>query len=224
MKMAPPGSHVVRRQARISKFGIKYYVKAHIRKNRGKKIVLLPENLLYLFWHGNQNYPSLGTVKGYSEFPELDSVIQFWLDFWKNDDLKFPEDLDPFLIKTIIAIESTFRPAVRTKISGSSATGLMQITNTTRKDLSVKSEDSKYNLKDNFLDLEMTDLTDPVINIAAGIRWLSYKYTKPKTGAKKNLFNMLKGYYRWNDEGEAYAHKVLNLYNSSLTERLGRRP
>lgn len=224
MKMAPPGSHVVSRQARISKKGIKYFVKAHIRKNRGKKIILLPENLLYLYWHGDHEYPALGKVKGYAEFSELDSVIQFWLDFWKNDGLKFPADLDPFLIKVIIAIESRFMPAVRTKIPGSSATGLMQVTNTTRKDLNGKSEDSQYNLRDNFLDLEMTDLTDPVINIAAGIRWLSYKYTKPKTGAKKNLFNMLKGYYRWNDEGEAYAHKVLNLYNASLTERLSRRP
>ena len=53
MKMAPPGSHVVSRQARISKNDIKYFVKTHIRKNRGKKIVLLPENLLYLYWHGD---------------------------------------------------------------------------------------------------------------------------------------------------------------------------
>jgi soluble lytic murein transglycosylase-like protein len=128
------------------------------------------------------------------------------------------------LIKTVIAVESRFIPTLRTKISGSSATGLMQVTNTTRRDLNGKSQDSQYNLKNNYLDLEMTDLTDPVINIAAGVRWLSYKYTKPKTGAKNNLFNMLKGYYAWNNDGEAYAHKVLNLYNSSLVERFGGRP
>lgn len=219
MKMAPPGSHVVARQARFSKNGIKYFVKAHIRKNRGKKVVLLPENLLYLHWHGDHEYPALGKVKGYAEFPEFDSVIQFWLNFWKDEGLKFPEDLDPFLIKVIIAIESRFRPAVRTKIPGSSATGLMQVTNKTREDLNGKSKESKHALRDSFLDLDMVDLTDPVINIASGIRWLSYKYTKPKTGAKKNLFNMLKGYYFWNEDGEAYARKVLNLYNDSLVER-----
>ena len=49
-KMAPPGHHVVSRQARISKTGIKYYVKVHVRKNRGKKIVLLPENIPPGFW------------------------------------------------------------------------------------------------------------------------------------------------------------------------------
>lgn len=170
LKMAPPGSHVVKRQARVSKSGIKYFVKAHLRKNRGKKVVLLPENLLYLFWHGDQEYPSLGIVKGYEEFSELDSVIQFWLEFWKKQGLKFPDNLDPFSIKVIIAVESRFRPTVRTKISGSSATGLMQVTNTTRKDLNGKSEDSQANLRNNYLDLEMSDLRDPVINIAAGIR------------------------------------------------------
>jgi hypothetical protein len=98
LKMAPPGSHVVKKQARISK-------------------------------NGDREYPNLGKVKGYGEFPELDFVIQFWLNFWKEQGLKFPEDLDPFLIKAIIAVESRFIPAVRTKISGSSATGLMQVRN-----------------------------------------------------------------------------------------------
>jgi soluble lytic murein transglycosylase-like protein len=178
MKMAPPGSHVVARQARISKNGIKYFVKAHIRKNRGKKVVLLPENLLYLYWLGDQEYPNLGKVKGYGDFPD---------------------DLDPFLIKVIIAIESRFRPSIRTKLPGSSATGLMQITNKTREDLNGKSKESKHALRDSFLDLDMVDLTDPVIN-------------------------MLRGYYDWHNGGEAYAHKVLNLYNASLVERLGNRP
>ncbi len=54
LKMAPSGHHVVEKQARISKSGIKYFVKAHIRKNRGNKIVSLPENILYLFWHSDQ--------------------------------------------------------------------------------------------------------------------------------------------------------------------------
>ena len=47
LKMAPPGSHVVKRHAKVSQNGIKYSVKAHIRKNQGKKAILLPENLLF---------------------------------------------------------------------------------------------------------------------------------------------------------------------------------
>ena len=84
--------------------------------------------------------------------------------------------------------------------------------------ISGKSEDSKYNLHDSFLDLEISDLKDPIVNVAAGIRWLSYKYTKPKTGNPKNLFNMLRGYNDW-IKGEEYAHKVINLYNASFTKR-----
>lgn len=212
--MAPPGFHVIKRHAKISKYGIKYFVKAHIRKNRGDKIVLLPENILFLFWHSDLDYPSLGTVKGYDEHPELDSVIQFWLNYWKEAGLLFPKDLDPFLIKVIIAIESSFRIHIRTKIPGSSATGLMQLTNSTREFLNGETPDSRYNLRDNFLDLEMEDLKDPVINIAAGIRWLGHKYAKPPKKLKRNLFNMIRGYYNW-DKGESYAKKVLALYHAS---------
>lgn len=57
LKMAPPGSHIVKRHARIAKDRITYFVKAHIRKNRGKKIVLLPENILYLYWQGAHFIP-----------------------------------------------------------------------------------------------------------------------------------------------------------------------
>lgn len=97
LKMAPPGSHVVKRHAKISPKNIKYNVKAHIRKNRGPKIILLPENILYLYWHGDLDYPRLGAVKGFEEFSEFDQVVQFWLNFWKEQGLSFPKDLDPFL-------------------------------------------------------------------------------------------------------------------------------
>jgi hypothetical protein len=189
-----------------------------------KKVVLLPENLLNLYWHRDHEYSPLGLVKGYAEFPELDSVIHFWLSFWKDEGLKFPKELDPLLIKFIIATESRFRPAVRTKIPENSETGLMQITNKKREGLNGKSKKSQHALRDRFLDLDMVDLTDPVINIDAGIRWPNYKYMNPRRGFPKNLFNMLRGYYDWHNVGEAYAHKVLNLDNASLVERLGRRP
>lgn len=63
--MAPPGSHIVKRHAKVTSEGFKYYVKAHIRKNRGKKVVLLPENILYLYWHGDQEYPRIGKINEY---------------------------------------------------------------------------------------------------------------------------------------------------------------
>jgi hypothetical protein len=206
LKMAPPGFHVVERQAKISKNGIKYFVKAHRRKNRGKKIVLLPENILYLYWHGDQDYPSLGKVKGFAEYSELDSVIQFWLQYWLEAGLPFPKDFDPFIIKVIIAIESSFQPKADPKSKISSAYGLMQLTNQTRRDAK--------NLNDGVVDIERTDLEDPVVNIAVGIRWLSYKFSIIPKKEKKNLFNALRGYFHWRD-GEPYAKKVMALYIAS---------
>ena len=209
LKMAPPGSHVVTRQARISKNGIRYFVKAHVRRNRGKKIVLLPENLLYLFWHGDHEYPTIGAVKGFPEFPELDAVIYFWLNYWQEFGLPFPKNLDPMLVKVMIAVESSFQPKVGARES--SAFGLMQITNKTRKDI--------LNINDGILDLERKDLEDPVINIAMGIRWISYKYSSIGKGVKKDLYNTIKYYYD-KRKGDEYAHKVLNLYNLSTRNRL----
>jgi hypothetical protein len=135
LKMAPPGFHVVKKHARITSEGIKFYVKAHLRKNRGKEAILLPENILYLFWHGDHNYPKIGTVAGFLEFAELDSVIPFWLDYWKSVGLQFPKELTPLHIKCIIAKESSFKPKASPRSNISSAYGLMQITNWTRGDL-----------------------------------------------------------------------------------------
>lgn len=58
--MAPPGYHAVKRHLKVSETGIKYYVKAHLRKNRGVNYVLLPENILYLYWHGEHDNTRLG--------------------------------------------------------------------------------------------------------------------------------------------------------------------
>ncbi len=206
LKMAPPGHHVVERQAKISKNGIRYFVKAHRRKNRGKKIVLLPENILYLYWHGDHEYSHLGKVKGFAEYPELDSVIQFWLEYWQEAGLPFPKDLDPFLIKVIIAKESSFNLKADPKTKESSAYGLMQITNKTRRDTK--------NLNDGIVDLERKDLADAVISIAMGIRWFSYKFSCIPGKEKKDIFNAVRGYYHW-DDGEEYAKKVMAMYNAS---------
>lgn len=212
--MAPPGHHVVEKQARISKNGIKYYVRAHIRKNRGSKIVLLPENILYLFSHGDQEYPRLGKVKGYPEHPELDSVIQFWLNYWKEAGLRFPKDLEPFMIKVLIAVESRFQLKADPNVKHSTAFGLMQVTGTTRDDLKGKKRKDHVLLRDLYLDLEREDLADAVISIAAGIRWLSFKFDSIRSG-QKNSFNMFRNYNSWT-QGESYAKKVMDLYHSSL--------
>jgi hypothetical protein len=226
LKMAPPGSHVVKRHVKISAKGIKYYVKAHARKNRGSKIILLPENLLYLYWHGDLDYPRLGTVKGFEEFSEFDQVVQFWLNFWKEQGLPFPKDLDPFLIKVLIAKESSFRTSVKTKMAGSSATGLMQVLQTTLYRLEGIPKNNYVEVKNNFLQLNLSDLTDPVINVAAGIRWLSHKYyllLAEKKAKPDDAFSMIKYYHSWDKDGEAYANEIFKMYEAS-NNRFGSYP
>jgi hypothetical protein len=222
LKMAPPGFHAVTRQVKISKNGIKYFVKAHIRKNKTQKLFLLPENLLYLYWHGDNEYPSLGTVKGFDEYPELDNVIQFWINFWKEQGLPFPKDLNPFLIKVIIAKESSFRSKIKTKIAGSSATGLMQVLQSTLYRLEGIPYKNHVEVEDHFLQLKLTDLTDPVINIATGIRWFSHKY-QGVLGTKKikdkSLYSTVKYYHSWTPQGEAYADEIFKMFKESLDSR-----
>lgn len=51
----------------------------------------------------------LDSIDGYgSKGAEYDELIQFWLEYWESQGVSFPEKLDPLLIKTLIAIESTF--------------------------------------------------------------------------------------------------------------------
>ena len=216
LKMAPPGFHLVKRHVKISENGIKYYVKAHQRKNRGKHAVLLPENILYLYWHGDHEYPRFGEVSGYPKYPELDSVIQFWLDYWKELGLPFPKDLTPLHIKVLIAKESSFRVKADPKTKESTAYGLTQITDTTRQDLRGDAwENGIISMRDHYMDLERKDLEDPVISIAAGIRWISYKYSSLPRKVKKDTFNTFRNYYRYRD-GKEYAQKIFDIYNDSL--------
>ncbi len=222
IKMAPPGSHVVKRHAKISQNGIKYYVKAHNRKNRGKKSILFPENLLYLYWHGEHDHTPIGIVKGFDEYPELDSVIRFWLNFWKEQGLPFPKDFDPLIVKVIIAKESSFRSEIRSRAHNSSATGLMQILQSTLYRSEGIPENKMVEVQGHFLELKLRDLIDPVINIAAGIRWLSHKYyllTKNNQIKRKDLYSTVKYYHQWNKLGDKYADEIFKIYKESLANQ-----
>ena len=81
------------------------------------------------------------------------------------------------MIKVLIAVESRFKLRADPKVKQSTAFGLMQVTGTTRDDLKGKRKKDHVLLRDFYWDLEKEDLADAVVSIAAGIRWLSYKYT-----------------------------------------------
>ena len=87
--------------------------------------------------------------------------------------------------------------------------------------------DSRKNIEvpDNYLQLKLEDLTDPVINIASGTRWLSHKYyllCRDKKIKKKDLYSTVKYYNQWNELGDKYADEVFKLYHNSLNNN--RRP
>lgn len=214
-EMCPVGYHVVRGHQRLCNSGTLTWVDAHNARNIKRTLkVHLVENIHFLYWNAKlDGYANLKTIKGFPAHHEIDIAIQFWIDYWKEQGLKFPHDFDPLIVKALIAIESRFDP--RASARTSTATGLMQVTNTTRRDLSGQKRNGYRLIKDQIVSVNLVDLKDPLINIAVGTRWLAAKVTQIPRGNTLNTFSLLKAYNQWNSEGDAYAKKVLDLYEQS---------
>ena len=214
-----PGSHFVKKHIRVSKNGVRHIVEAHCRKNpNSKKGFLYKSNLNYIYEElkNKYEYKKLKKIKGFPQDKgQYDELVQFWIKYWKERGLT-EEDIDPLLIKAIIAVESGFRERVITDITGSTATGLMQITKTTMRILAKKlgAEVRKFNIE-----ISQEEAKEPNANIAAGVRWLIYKVkTSPwrkKSSKEERIFGGIKYYHSWDSEGEKYAKKVLELYKKS---------
>lgn len=215
-EMCPPGSHLVRAHERICQSGTRTWVDTHTRRNRGgQQAMLLKENILWLYWKYSDKYKKLKSVHGFPNENEFDAAIQFWMEFWLLQGLKF-SDYDPLLIKTLIAIESSFNPVAAPKVKGSTAFGLMQITNQTMRILAgIPNRDGYRELKPPYIQISRADAADPIVNIAAGTRWLFYKHTKLPKGAERTTKNVFKNYYGWGKDGDAYAERIYELYKKS---------
>ncbi len=216
-EMCPPGYHVVHGHDRRCHSGTHTWVDTHIRRNRGSiPNILLSENIHYLYWKRETKFEGIGKVGNFPENAELDPVIHFWMDYWKKQGLEFPAGFDPLLVKTMVAVESAFNPKAKSKVKGSSATGLMQLTNQTRRILSGRPDKKGYReIKSEYLEISRADAQDPITNIAAGIRWFSYKYSKIPKAAEKTLHNAIKNYHSWDEDGDSYAKQVESLYKDS---------
>ncbi|MBI6546891.1 MAG: transglycosylase SLT domain-containing protein, partial [Cyanobacteria bacterium NC_groundwater_1444_Ag_S-0.65um_54_12] len=149
---------------------------------------------------------------------EFDSAIQFWLDYWTSRRI-LPSGIDPLLIKAQISLESGFNPLAeppQKKGKIRSAAGLMQVLSGSLRVMSGAPDKRNYREMDSYLiSLDRKDLFDPVVNIAAGIRWLAHKYSKIPKGNHKNIRNMIKNYNSWNKGGDTYAKKVFSRYEKS---------
>jgi len=124
------------------------------------------------------------------------------------------------IIKSIIAVESSFREKVITKISGSSAAGLMQVAKSTMKWLSGHPTSKGYiEIKENHVEITQEEALFANINIAAGTRWLIHKInTSPgrKLENDEDKVNAgIKYYYGWTDDGQKYLEKVLKIYEKN---------
>lgn len=218
--MCPIGSHVVKGHYRKCASGTKTWVDTHVRKNRSKKnkkkVMYLPENLLYIFWNSKKKYPNLKKIKGFPPHNEIDGLIQFWFDYWKSQGLKFHPSMKPLHIKALIATESSFRTHV--SAGSSTATGLMQLLAPTLQRLKGVKHNNYREVDSQFVSISKKERKDPVLNIAAGTRWLSHKYEqllKIRKNKGVSLKEAIKYYHSWDEEGEKYADKILRLYKES---------
>jgi hypothetical protein len=220
--MCSPGHHVVHAHKRVCQSGTVAWVHAHIRKNRGRiSAGLLKENIHYLFWNSKKKYSALNPIDGYgNKGADYDELIQFWLEYWKSEGIEFPEKLDPLLIKALIAVESTFDPKAKSKVTGSTASGLMQVTDQMVRVLAgFPNKDDYIEQRKSLIHVKYADKLDPVVNIALGIRLLGHKYSKIPKKNEKNLYNTVKNYHSWDKGGDAYAKEVFSKYEKSVKNK-----
>ncbi len=171
-RLCPIGEHWVKEHPRSSSRGVSTVVDGHCRKNPKGKDVITAEELVEIANKHFQQIKKLPSTKSlkFEDGNKYDAVIGGWCEYWNNI-LKPKIDLDPDLIKALIASESGFQ-AVPKGPKGHKAIGIMQLMPETVKYLGRNGRE----LKDHFVELDTKDAENPTINIAAGVRWLFRKY------------------------------------------------
>ncbi|MFY7994348.1 MAG: transglycosylase SLT domain-containing protein [Bacteriovoracaceae bacterium] len=114
---------------------------------------------------------------------QYDDYISGWTAYW-NHIFKLEKPLHPNYVKELIASESTFNSKAMAKNNDPKkgwARGLMQIIESTVREM--KGKDKDY--RDNFVDLEYDDHFNPNRSIAAGVRHLFRKREIAKSKLKR---------------------------------------
>ena len=220
-EMCPPGYHVVQGHERTCHSGSVTWVDAHVRKNRNKfKPGLLVENIHYLFWNSEKKYPSLKHIEGYSQGNQYDDLIQFWLDYWTSQGLRFPDDLDPLMVKALISVESEFKPDAESTDPKSTASGLMQVTDQSLRVLGGFPNKKKWiEARKHLIHVTKKDKFDPVVSIALGTRLLAHKFSQIPKQYPKNAKGTMIGYHSFDKAGEKYVEKVLSRYEMAKNKK-----
>jgi len=143
----------------------------HCADNPSRKDELSFDEIQYIsktYFASLSGPPTAGVLtKEFDDADKYDNEIRGWTQYW--NDIFLPEDkLNPNLVKAIIATESSFRENPKEM---KSAHGLMQIQDGTLHYLS----DTKGELRNYLIRLNLSELLNPSANICAGIRWLFRK-------------------------------------------------
>ena len=192
----------------------------HCARNPSGRDQLYPEEIQEI---ANQNFVNLKNKpcplpsKFGAQGSKYDNFIAGWVQYW-NDVLKPDEQLDPNLVKALIASESSFNPNKLAKPKDSdSARGLMQITNDTRKLLGGDHGD----LKDHLITVTKAELNDPNVNICAGVRWL-FEKRRLASSHLKRMASWVETVWEYKDVKGAKtkkdAKKIKNIFNGFYEE------
>ena len=200
-------------------------VKEHYRegscvRNRSKKDTLYADEVYIItntYFLKRKLIISSNTL-GYKKGSEFDHVIDGWVTYW-NDILKSKVPLDPDFVKVMIATESSFNTkskAFAGKRAGY-ARGLMQVTDQTLKYL----KGHKTEARNQTIILDEEDMNDPVLNIAAGVRWL-YRKKEIADSRYKGESSWLKSvmlYKGYRSMNHKQVQKFIGLYERIKSEK-----
>lgn len=171
-RLCPSGEHWVDEHPRVTKKGSKTIVDGHCRANPKGKDVIKAEELIEIAKR-HFKHVKVRPLNNSLKFPKgnsFDDAIGGWCEYW-NEVLKPKKRLDPNIVKVLIATESGFEPEPIVP-KDHEAIGIMQIMPKTIKYLGPNGKE----LNDHFVEIDAESAKNPIVNIAAGIRWLFRKY------------------------------------------------
>ena len=150
-------------------------VTGYCRTNPSRKDQIYIEELLHIaekYFSKVKQQPKPDNLDFKYKGNRYDALIAGWTKYW-NDVLAPKENLDPNLVKALIATESGFIPEAKIKAGKKAgyARGLMQVTDWALEIL----KDEKGELRDHLVDLDQKDMSEAALSIAAGVRWLHRK-------------------------------------------------
>ena len=159
-------------------------VSGFCRLNSSKKDQLYKDELDAIARKYFENRDKLTSIKNldYASGDLFDDLISGWVEYW-NEVLSPETELDPNLVKALIATESSFdKNAKKLASKNNWARGLLQITDQTI--IILKNENGE--LRDFLVNINQQNSTIPNLNICAGIRWLFHKQKLASSKLKRN--------------------------------------